>query len=429
MRIFFGFLILGFHVCISLKAATENDTNFVLRKPGETPQSPEKITHVEISAYLFEGKAEEYKRDFLELMAQVRGWPNVRTLLISHVDGPEMVAAFKKSLLKLSEKNKLRSLDMRASFGLIPLPEEIFKIRSLEVLAIWDMKIKTFPAAIGELTNLREFYTLGTDEYIVPNEVNKLKKLNKVYLHGIAFSNEEVLKKFAATGSVKELTMVGCDFHITPMIAALFPQLEILMTDGLCSEIDQFRKMKKLKVLSLSCFLDDSLLAELNKALPGCTVYHSQEFCFPADAIVNTNCGDKKISNIIPGSIVTTMDPKTGRLDTAKVLRVERHPARKYKVLVISVWVQQSFASAHSAPTLITLRVTLNHPIIMADGSVIKAENLTVADQLICTDLSGAMQPGFVTRIESVIAETELYNLVTTRHTYTVEGVLVSDKY
>lgn len=423
-------LLIALSVSVTLHAGTENDTTFILRKAGEYPEHPEKIRRAEISAYVYRDNSSLFSNEFLRIIPQLSKWPNLNSLLITHVDQPDMVAACRKMLAELSDKKQLRSLDIRASFGLIPLPEELFSIRSLEELAIWDMRIKELPGSIGDLTNLRELYFLGTDDVSIPAEIAGLKKLRKAYFHGIDFSNvNSTLQGFASSGSVCDLTFIGCSYPESPKIAALFPQLTSLMSDGLCNQWDEILTLKKLRYLSLSCIVDDSLRAEITRSLPGCEVILEQEFCFPGSARVSTLGGQARITEIMPGDIVKTINPETRREDTAIVLRVEKHPARICTMLRIELTVDEMLASCEFIPALLTLEITPNHPVFLENGAIRSARELQEGDRLVFLSATGKIKTATITRTISETRETELYNLVTSKGSYLVDSLLVSDKF
>jgi hypothetical protein len=256
-----------------------------------------------------------------------------------------------------------------------------------------------------------------------------LKKLTTLYFHGTDFTDiNGVLKKFAATGSVRDLTFIGCSYNESPKIAALFPQLTRLMSDGLCDELDQILKLKRLKSLSLGCSFSESELKQIHNELQGCKVELNMEFCFPGEMQVSTPYGSIPIKDIEPGMIVNTLNRETGRLDTTNVLRVDRHAIKEYRILRINVSIQQDFAGLESYPLSVLLEVTPNHPLFLSDGRKVSADELQQGDGLIYS-YNEVLYKASVSAITSETKETEVFNLVTSKQSYLVEGLLVSDKF
>lgn len=114
--------------------------------------------------------------------------------------------------------------------------------------------------------------------------------------------------------------------------------------------------------------------------------------CFAGDTPITTDTGIKTISSIIPGEMVLGMN------GFRKVLYV---------------------TEGTSAPRLSIngIKTTPNHPFVMADGHLKKAEDLKIGDVLF-----GGIK---VEKIKDILEEEPTYNLIVEDDTYYVKDMLV----
>ncbi len=156
------------------------------------------------------------------------------------------------------------------------------------------------------------------------------------------------------------------------------------------------------------------------------------EYCFPANARVTLVDGTSKpIAAVQPGDRLRSIDPVTKDVSETCVKKLEVHAAGTFaltRVLLIDP-ADKTTASTRPQFDLLELEATANHPVLTALGKKALGE-VRVGETLYRFDAATTSLKGYeVFTIQSAYRHvSEVYNLVTDRPTYVVNGVAVFAK-
>jgi len=161
------------------------------------------------------------------------------------------------------------------------------------------------------------------------------------------------------------------------------------------------------------------------------------DVCFPADASVSMADGSKKrIAEVKVGERIAAYNPRTGKLETTKILEVQTHEGKVYQLTTILLADETITASAteHTFAQMTRLQATPNHPVLTQNGrkpiSQLKATDLVYVYEAttgtfkpfkvyLFTDLSQVPQPDIASKV---------YNLITDKGNYLINDATVLDK-
>jgi len=140
--------------------------------------------------------------------------------------------------IREARKHNLEALDLSYDYGEFPtgrqmrfIPKQVFELRQLKSLSIYNNQISEIPAAIQNLTDL-EFLDLSSNQILsLPDELFKLKQLK--YLD---FTSNQIYEIPAAIQNLSDLE---------------FLDLSINSVDRLPDEIGQLRNLHSLKMRSI----------------------------------------------------------------------------------------------------------------------------------------------------------------------------------
>ncbi len=173
---------------------------------------------------------------------------------------------------KLDDVKSGKTNELEISCKLKSIPKEVFECTTLEVLNLANNNIKKIPTTIKKLKNLRVLnvknnygididaicelenleelnisgnaprYGGGTEKFVLPLQLGKLKKLKKLALGGGHFENQEVLGQLE---NLEELTvfygnLTSGDFnatmYVTPYIKPLKSLTKIIVDEKILSK-------------------------------------------------------------------------------------------------------------------------------------------------------------------------------------------------
>ncbi|MBO9637111.1 MAG: hypothetical protein J7576_03000 [Siphonobacter aquaeclarae] len=154
------------------------------------------------------------------------------------------------------------------------------------------------------------------------------------------------------------------------------------------------------------------------------------EYCFPADALVTLADGSQQaISTIQKGEKILSIHAQTKQSETATVLGTDVHTGRSFSLTQLTLIDPAARVTASAATGWATTRLeaTANHPVLTARGAM-RMEEIRVGDTLYVTE-NGTLKnyEVFLTQSHSRSTET-VYNLVTDKGTYVVNGTVVMTK-
>lgn len=156
------------------------------------------------------------------------------------------------------------------------------------------------------------------------------------------------------------------------------------------------------------------------------------DVCFPANAIVTLANGQtKRIAEIKAGEEIASYNKATNRTETAIVQEVQTHEGKAYPMYTLLAANETITASAQTTVSQITkIQATPNHPVLTQEGrkaisKVIAGDVIYVLDAASGEFTTYKIYNSIETSTETV---TKVYNLVTNKGNYLVNGATVLDK-
>lgn len=154
------------------------------------------------------------------------------------------------------------------------------------------------------------------------------------------------------------------------------------------------------------------------------------EYCFPAEAMVTLADGTSKaISDLTKGEKVLSVQAQTKQTEVATVLGTDVHAGKSFPLTRLTLMdpAARVSASATTAWAGVELEATANHPVLTARGAL-RMDEVRVGDTLYVTE-NGTIRSYDVFRTQSHARVTDVvYNLITDKATYVVNGMVVMTK-
>jgi hypothetical protein len=154
------------------------------------------------------------------------------------------------------------------------------------------------------------------------------------------------------------------------------------------------------------------------------------DVCFPAQALVTLADGSAKpIAEIKAGQKVASYNAQTGNLEIAVVQEVQTHEGKAYAITTLLAANELVTASTTTQTAyIVALQATPNHPVLTQEGR--KPMNQVKANDVlyVYNATSGAFDTFKVYAAQSAETVSKVYNLVTDKGNFLINGATVLDK-
>ncbi|GAA4013064.1 hypothetical protein GCM10022408_27440 [Hymenobacter fastidiosus] len=158
-----------------------------------------------------------------------------------------------------------------------------------------------------------------------------------------------------------------------------------------------------------------------------------QVVCFPASAqVALPNGRPVAIQTLRAGDVVLGYDAATGQLVPTRVLRLDVHREQVYPLVQLTIGPPAVYAglqsvAAYSSKPAAELVLTPNHPLILDDGQLRRADQLLPSDEVVQLGFGG-VETNSLTARQPAGAAAVVFNLRTETGNYFVTGILVGSK-
>ncbi|MFT4032952.1 MAG: hypothetical protein QM669_11080 [Siphonobacter sp.] len=154
------------------------------------------------------------------------------------------------------------------------------------------------------------------------------------------------------------------------------------------------------------------------------------EYCFPAESLIMlANGTTTTINSVQAGDKLVSFNAQTQQQEVAIVKQVDRHDQKEFALTRITLVNPDSKVTASNAAQFegFTLEATANHPVLTADG-VKKMSDVRVGDVMYHFDGQTLQAFDVFVTHQSARSVEKVYNLVTDKATYIVNGTVVMTK-